>query len=146
MKHFVDRSMRLLFSLTLILGTFAVITSAQEMEKKDGAMMQKEEKPTVAIIKANWCGACKKLDPTMMKLMEEYKDKLNFVIFDVTDETTKAKAMEMAKDKDLEEFFNENKDKTSTVAVFKGGKRIFKTQYNQDRDAYVKEFNKSLEK
>jgi thiol-disulfide isomerase/thioredoxin len=145
MKIFSNRIVKTMFVLTLVFGTFAVVSKAQEMEKKDGAMMKKEEtKPTVAIIKANWCGACKKLDPTMMKLMEEYKDKLNFVILDVTDETTSAKAMETAKEKGLEEFFNENKEKTSTVAIFKAGKRVFKTQYNQDREAYVKEFEKAL--
>lgn len=144
MTRIVSRSVRLFFVLTFLFGTFSILACAQEMEKKDGVMMKKEM-PTVAVIRANWCGACKKLEPTMMKLMEEYKDKLNFVVLDVTDENTTAKAMETAKEKGLENFFSKNKEKTSTIAVFKGTKELFKTQYNYDREVYVKEFNKALE-
>lgn len=143
MKRFINQTMRLLFALTLVFGAFAIASNAQEMEKKDGAMMKKEM-PTVAVIRANWCGACRKLEPTMMKLMEDYKDKLNFVVLDVTDETTSAKAMEIAKEKGLETFFSKNKEKTSTIAIFKESKELFKTQYNYDREVYVKEFEKAL--
>ncbi|MCU0240241.1 MAG: pentapeptide MXKDX repeat protein [Pyrinomonadaceae bacterium] len=148
------------FAIVLGLSTFGF---SQDMMKKDemkkdemkkdeikkdammkGEMAKEDTRPVVAIIKASWCPACRKLDPTMMKLMEEYGEKLNFVVFDVSNDETKKEAMKMAEEKGLADFFNENKDKTSTVAIFKEKKKVFSTKYNTDKETYVKEFEKAL--
>jgi thiol-disulfide isomerase/thioredoxin len=34
-------------------------------------VVAKGKKPVVAIIKAEWCSACQKLEPTMMELMKQ---------------------------------------------------------------------------
>lgn len=101
-------------------------------------------KPTVVIIKAEWCTACQKVEPTMMELMKEYEGKINFVILDVTSEETTAQASAKAKSLGLSDFFEANKKMTSTVAIFKGRKEVFKTAKNYNRDDYVAAFNKAL--
>lgn len=102
-------------------------------------------KPTVAIIKAEWCSACQKLEPTMMKLMQEYGDKVEFVVLDVSSDDKVAESQATAKKLGLGTFFEANKQKTSTVAVFvKGGKPQFITMQNFDREAYVKAFDDAI--
>lgn len=116
-----------------------------------GAMMAvpvaaKGKKPVVAIIKAEWCTACQKLDPTMMELMRQYGDRLEFVVLDVSNEETLAKATKTAKKYGLTKFLRENQKKTSTVAVFNGKKVRFQTAMNFDRNAYIKAFDDALAK
>jgi thiol-disulfide isomerase/thioredoxin len=103
------------------------------------------KKPVVAIIKAEWCSACQKLEPTMMDLMKEYGDRLEFVVLDVSNEEKLAEASKTAKKYGLSNFLKENQKKTSTVAVFSGNKVRFQTAQNFDRDAYVKAFDEALE-
>lgn len=104
-------------------------------------------KPTVAIIKAEWCSACQKLEPTMMELMKEYGDKVNFVVLDVSSDDKVAASQATAKKLGLENFFAANKQKTSTVAVFvKGSKPQFVTMQNFDRQAYVQAFDDAIAK
>jgi thiol-disulfide isomerase/thioredoxin len=133
----------MMFVSVLLLSGAAVSSYAQ-----DGMMMEKAnpKNPTVAIIRADWCGYCKQLEPTMMDLMKEYSGKLNFVMFDVTNKETTAKAAAMAKSLGLSSFFTANKKRTSTVAVFKNKKQLFKTTNNQDRSAYVTAFDKAVKK
>lgn len=118
-----------------------------EMTKKDDAMMKDENedaKPIVAIIKADWCPYCKRVDPVISKLMGDYSEKLNFVVFDVTDEATTAESMKKAKEMGLEDFFKQYKQKTSTVAVLVDNKIVYKTANNAKRDDYVKAFDSAL--
>ena len=102
------------------------------------------KKPVVAIIKAEWCSACQKLEPTMMDLMKQYGDRLEFVVLDVSNEEKLAEATKTAKKYGLSNFLKENQKKTSTVAVFNGNKVRFQTAQNFDRDAYVKAFDEAL--
>lgn len=141
MKIYMKKLASYLFVVAVILGTLGIAANAQEMSGKE---MKKQDKPTVAIIRANWCPACRKLEPTLSKLMETYGEKLRFVILDVTDEKTTAQALETAKETGLEEFFSKNKEKTSTVAIFKNSKQLFKTDHNYNRSDYVSEFDKAL--
>jgi thiol-disulfide isomerase/thioredoxin len=123
--------------------------------KKDNAMMKKDDDsmmmmkfdktlPTVAVIKADWCPYCKNVEPIMMNVMSEYKGKVNFVIFDVTNDTTKAEAMKMAGEYGLSKFYKSNKDKTSTVAVLKKNKVTFKTSNNTKQADYTSAIDKAL--
>lgn len=129
----------------LLLSTLAISVSAQDSMMKDDHMMKMNPKnPTVAIIRADWCPYCRQLEPTMMDLMREYDGKLNFVMFDVTNKETTAKAAATAKSLGLTRFFEANKKKTSTVSIFKNKKQLFKTTNNQDRSAYVAAFDKAI--
>ncbi len=114
-----------------------------EMSMKDDKMM-KDTRPIVAIIRADWCPYCKKLDPIMETLMADYGKKLNFVMFDITDAKTTAASMELAKEKGLEEFFNENKGKSAFVAILKDGKNVFNSKYKTDKKVFMEEFDKVL--
>lgn len=118
-------------SVAFILTFSAAVTFAQA-------------KPTVAIIKADWCSACQKVEPIMMGLMKEYDGKVNFVMLDVTNDDTTAQAAAKAKSLGLTAFFEANKKTTSTVAVFTGKKQIYKTAMNYNRSDYVAAFDKAL--
>jgi hypothetical protein len=68
-------------------------------------------------------------------------------VFDVTDEEKTAQAAATAKRLGLSHFFEENKKKTSTVAVFiKGSGPLFMTLENFDREAYVRAFDEAIAK
>lgn len=123
---------------------FAFVATAALMAWPVAANSKK--KPVVAIIKAEWCSACQKLDPTMMELMQQYGDRLDFVVFDVTNEEKLDEATETAKKHGLSKFLRDNQKKTSTVAVFSGNKVFFQTVKNFDREAYVKAFDEVLAK
>ena len=132
--------------MIMFVGILLLTGTALSTYAQDGMMIEKAnpKNPTVAIIRADWCPYCKELEPTMMGLMKEYSGKLNFVMFDVTNKETTAKAAAMAKSLGLSSFFTANKKKTSTVAVFKNKKQLFKTTNNQDRSAYVTAFDKAI--
>ncbi len=105
------------------------------------------KRPKVALIKADWCGACKRLEPTMKELMREYKDRIDFVVFDVTNDETSAEAAARADELGLAKVFEDNKRKTSTVVVLSPDNEIiFQTSKNFDRNAYVNAFDEALAK
>ncbi len=142
-----------LFAVVFMLGSFSGVF-AQDTVKKDDAMKNdgmikddstmEDRRPVVAIIAAEWCPYCKRIDPVVKEVMAAYSEKLNFVMFDVTNETTKAAAMETTKKLGLSEFFDEYKGKTSTVAVLKDKKLVYKTSNNGNKSDYVKAFDKVL--
>ncbi len=127
----MKRITTVLMSLALILTVSAVSTFAKT-------------KPTVVIIKAEWCSACQQVEPIMMDLMKKYDGKINFVMLDVTNDETTAKAAAKAKSLGLGAFFEANKKMTSTVAVFKGKKQTFKTVKNYSKSDYVAAFDKAI--
>jgi thiol-disulfide isomerase/thioredoxin len=107
----------------------------------------KPRRPTVAIIRADWCSACRKLEPTMMELMGQYKGRIDFVLLDVTDDQKAAQAATTARKLGLAKFFEANKKKTSTVVVLSPSHKIlYQTAMNFDRDAYVKAFDEAIAK
>jgi thiol-disulfide isomerase/thioredoxin len=148
----------LVAALALVSSPAAGAAAQDEMMKKgemkkekmaggEDEMMKMVDGPLVAIVRADWCPACRALEPTMKELMEQYEGKLNFVVLDVTNDETKAAAVETAKKHGLEKFFDENKSKTSTVAVFGNDMKVlFKATKNTDRAAYVKAFDDAVAK
>ncbi len=104
------------------------------------------EKPRVVVIRADWCPYCQKIEPVLKDLQSEYKDWLEFVALDVTDAKTTTEASQTATRLGLGKFFAENKEKTSTVAIFKGPELVFQISGVQDRAAYVREFERALHK
>lgn len=122
--------------------TFAVFALVAALAMPAAA---KITKPTVVIIKSELCAACQKLEPTMMELMKQYGDRLDFVVLDVSDDQKLAAATKTARKLGLRKFLNDNQQKTSTVAVFgKGNKLLFQTMMNFDREAYVKAFDEAV--
>jgi thiol-disulfide isomerase/thioredoxin len=114
-------------------------------KKMDGQMMMDKSKPTVVIIRADWCEACQKLEPTFNELKEQYKDRLNFVVLDVTTDEKAAESAKTARELGISKFFAANKKNTSTVVVFGEKNKIsFKTTHNYDREAYVRAFDEAV--
>ncbi len=109
-----------------------------------GTVASAQTKPMVVLVRADWCRACQRLEPTYNELKQQYGDRINFVEFDVTNEETTAAAEARAKKLGLGKFFAANKKNTSTVAIFKGGKQIFTADHNYDRQTYVNAFEKAL--
>lgn len=112
--------------------------AAQEMVDKE------PEKPIVAVIQADWCPYCKRVEPVISALMKEYGEKFDFVIFDVTDDAAVKASMKKAEMLGLSEFFKNFKRKTSSVAVLKNQAVVFKTFNNNKREDYVAAFEKAL--
>ncbi len=116
---------------------------AKDSMKKEEMAME-DKRPVVAIIGADWCPYCKKLDPIMTSLMADYGEKLNFVKFDITNDETIEASMKLAKEKGLEEFFNANKGKSAYVVIMKDGKQVFESKYKTDKKVFMQEFDKVL--
>ena len=125
------------------LGTFFALAAIAAML---AVPVTAKGKPVVAIIKAEWCSACQKLEPTMMELMKQYGDRLEFVVLDVSNDEKLAEATKTAKKYGLSKFLQDNQKNTSTVAVFSGKKVLFQTAQNFDREAYVKAFDEAVAK
>ena len=134
-----------ILSIAMIVGVMTAAAMAVTTVKSNPRVVAATKtKPRVVIIRADWCSACQQLEPTMMGLMQEYGNKLDFVMLDVTNEATTAQAAAKAKSLGLSSFFEANKKNTSTVAIFKGKSRVFKTMKDFDRANYVAAFNKAL--
>ena len=143
MRAFINR-----MTLIAILAVgFATAASAQDAMMKDGNMsdsMMMSKRPIVAIIRADWCPACKKLEPVMKEIADSYGDKIEFVILDITNEMTTADAMKIAEKYGIGKFFEENKKKSSTVAIFKQKKLQFTSHYKSDAAIFTDEIDKAL--
>lgn len=142
-----------LFVILGIIFGLSTIGFSQEMKKdemmkdsmKKDEMAKEDTRPIVAVFRADWCPYCKKLEPIMKDLMMEYDEKLNFVVFDVTNEKTISTSMEIAKENGLQDFFKENKGKSAFVVIFKDKKQVFKAKYDTEKETYIKAFEKVLE-
>ncbi len=146
--------------LALALAIFSVLTIGVGAQDKMGGKMDDkmsgdkmgmmgdkmgQAKTTVAIIRADWCSACQKLEPTLSQLKEQYKGRINFVVLDVTTDESTRQAEATARKHGLAKFFAANKKKTSTVVVLDSKHKIlFKTDHNDNREAYVRAFDSAI--
>lgn len=128
-------------------GIVLFVLALAAMTTLPGLAQTRSKRPTVAIIRAEWCSACQKLEPTMMELQSQYKDRIDFVVLDVSDDEKTAQSAETARKLGLGKFFEANKEKTSTVVVLSPSHKIvFQTKQNFDREAYVQAFDDALAK
>ena len=142
MKTLLSKVTTILFAIAILGGSFAVMNYSKTTEAKSATV---KKKPTVVFFLNRYCHSCQGLKETITDLMKDYGKKLDFVILDVTDETAEAKSNNRAKALGLASFFNANKKKSSTVAIFSGNKKVFHTVDNYSRSAYVSAFDKALE-
>jgi thiol-disulfide isomerase/thioredoxin len=125
----------------LFVTVFSLGAAAQEMMKKE-----KEPMPVVAVVRADWCPYCKKIEGFMPELMKQYEGKLEFVVFDITDDAATARSMELAEAKGLSAFFADHKRMAATVAIIKNDEITFKASKKTDRESYEKAFAKAAMK
>ena len=149
MKNRTKRLAMIVLTLVVLITPLAMTTSSARhlMNKKSAT------KPTVILLHADWCGACKKLAPTFAELKQEYGDRLNFVELDVTNEATTAQATTEARKLGIGKFFAANQKKSSLVAVVGAkGRILFQTHYSTnrqgafERETYVRAFDAALAK
>ncbi|MDQ3649040.1 MAG: thioredoxin domain-containing protein [Acidobacteriota bacterium] len=139
--------------IALMLGAFITSFVAITVDAQDMMRKKVDVKPTVVLLHADWCGACKKLKPTIAELKQQYGERLNFVELDVTNEETTAQAAKTAQKLGIGNFFETNKKKSSLVAVVgKNGKVLFQTHYSTnregsfERETYVRAFDEAIAK
>jgi thiol-disulfide isomerase/thioredoxin len=82
-----------------------------------GLAAELQGKPVVVDIYASWCPACKNVAPTLAKLNQEYAGKANFVVLDVSDQASTAKATARAKELGLDKFLAKNISQTGLIAI-----------------------------
>lgn len=94
-------TVKLLMAL-LVLGMAVPELSAGEKGKKETQLY------AVSFF-ADWCPVCKAIGPSVMQLQADLKGKpVEFVKFDFTNDETKAKTRQLAKDLGLEKILEEN--------------------------------------
>lgn len=135
----------IVIALYLLIFTVGVMSaSAQEMIARSDNMMPDDQRPVVVFIRADWCPYCKKLDPKMAGLFEQYGDKLKFVTLDITNQAATERSVLIAKEADLAEFFEMNKTKASTLVIFKDKKKVFTLYHSADEKEVAAAFEKAL--
>ncbi|MEA5618485.1 thioredoxin family protein [Cronbergia sp. UHCC 0137] len=105
-------------------------------------------KPLVVDVFATWCSGCKNIAPTLSQLKQEYSGKVNFVVLDVTDKATFKQTEAMAEKLGLGKFLENNKSKTSTVAIVDPatGNILALYQNNPNKAEYTKILKTALAK
>ncbi len=147
MRKQITRHATTAVALLMLLSALASSGTAQEMMDNKMDKMSKKGQPTVAIIRADWCTVCQKLEPAMTELMEQYKDRLNFVVLDVSNDEKTAASAVTARKLGIGNFFEANKKKTSTVAIFGDkNKLLFKKYHDSERETFVRAFDDAIAK
>ena len=91
---------------------------ASKAQSVGGPLAQElQGKPVVVDVFATWCAGCKNIAPTLSQLKQEYSDRVNFVVLDVTDKATLEETQAKAEKLGLGQFLEATKSKTSTVAI-----------------------------
>lgn len=80
-----------------------------------------KELPLLVVVRADWCPACRRIEPTVTALEKEYAGRVKFLVLDVTDDATSAQSTALAEQAGVGAFFREN-TATGTVAVFSRGR------------------------
>lgn len=105
-------------------------------------------KPVVVDIYASWCPACKNIAPTVSQLKQQYAGKVHFVVFDVSDRSSTAKAEALAKELGLSQFLADNKNQTGSLTIVNpsSGKILAQHRNNANKSAYTRVLDAALSK
>jgi len=90
--------------------------------------------PIVVKIHADWCATCKALDSIWTQLDTDMGDRIQIVELDVSDRVAFRESQATAIELGVEEFFQEYRSKTGTVAVFDCNSREPVAIMNGERD------------
>ncbi len=147
--------MKKLLSILMIAAVFMFTSYTVNAQCDDNTTAKKHDKSEcttasakVAAIKfhADYCGACKKLEPKISELKKEFKDKeVAFVVFDFTDDTSKQKTQDLAKAEGLESVLNAYKG-TGFIVLYdlENKKVIGKLKNSQNLDEMEAKINAYL--
>ena len=103
-------------------------------------------KPVVVDVFATWCAGCKNIEGTLSQLRQDYGDRVNFVVLDVTNKAKVEETEALATELGLSDFLAEKKSKTSTVAIVDPATGDILTIYknNPNIDDYTQVLNAAL--
>ncbi len=87
------------------------INSDERTEEKSG-----EKKIIIAEIYASWCPGCKNIQPTLDQLVRDFPQ-IELIQLDVSTPSKAEASQKIAKDLQIIDFYNANKNKTATVGV-----------------------------
>ncbi len=110
MKKVVS-SIVLAFSFLLVTNLSVAQCGGTETKSKSAKADCHSEAAKIAAVKfhADYCGACKKLEPKITELKGKFHDEVVFVKFDFTNDDSKAKTETLAKDQGLNDVLASNK-------------------------------------
>jgi thiol-disulfide isomerase/thioredoxin len=80
-------------------------------------------KPYVVKLHARWCPVCMMTKDVWSQVETAYAGRVNFLVFDFTDQATTDRSRAEAKRLGLEKFFDESSGVTGTIAVLDGRTR-----------------------
>jgi thiol-disulfide isomerase/thioredoxin len=107
----------------------AVIAQAQPSNR---LATELQGKPVVVKIHADWCRACRTIAPIIREMQQQYNGRVNFVVFDITNQSTIKASEARARELGLDDFFAANKTRNATVAFI-----------NPENSQVLKEFTKN---
>ncbi len=122
---------------------------AAKAQSVGGSLAQElQGKPVVVDVFATWCAGCKNIAPTLTQLKQEYSDRVNFVVLDVTDKATLEETQAKAEKLGLGKFLEDTKSQTSTVAIVDPatGNILAMFKNNPNQDDYTKILDTALAK
>lgn len=122
-------------ALLAALALFVALGAAQADHHDEAASAGQ---PMLVKIHADWCGTCTRLNPTWEALQKRHGKEVDFVIFDVTDDATRAECERVAKERGLEALLETHGSRTGTIAVLGagGGEPVAVIKGETDVDAY----------
>lgn len=110
-----------LFSSTVNKPSYGSFFHRHKKEKKSVAEQNvtkpQEKKVFLVEIYASWCPGCKNIQPTLDQLTKERSD-IEMVVLDVSTPSKAKDSAKKAEELKITDFYNVNKSKTSTIAIF----------------------------
>jgi thiol-disulfide isomerase/thioredoxin len=76
-----------------------------------------EGKPAVVVIRSETCGPCRRAERAMLPALEPYRDRIDLVVLDVTDDEAEAASLETARSLDILDFFLEHRRVTPSIGL-----------------------------
>ena len=104
-------------------------------------------RPFVVKLHARWCPVCMLTTAIWSRIEQAYAGRVNFVVFDFTNQATTAASRAEARRLGLERFFDDNEGWTGTIVVLDGHTRqvVATIHGSRDFDEYRAAIEKSLE-
>lgn len=81
-------------------------------------------RPAVLVIRSDTCVPCRRTELAMLPAYAPFRDKVDLVFLDVTDEAHEAEALETARALGAEAFFMKNRDVTPSIALVSKSGRV----------------------
>lgn len=75
-------------------------------------------KPKLVIIRADWCNFCHELEPSIRAAYAPYREKIDLVVLDVTDEATTNASLSRAATEGVRTFMDKYGARTPSVGLF----------------------------